>query len=116
MKTLLISLALVATAASTPAVAQQEVDVHSVTVAFGDLDLGSAKGQAALERRVKGAIASVCNNPDERTLDSRLKARDCKRDARADLTDRLNHLAAAAKRAGSPSEQAFAAPDPSIVP
>ena len=59
MKTLLIPIALVATAASVPASAKQELDIRSATVSFADLDLASARGQAELDNRIVIAARQV---------------------------------------------------------
>ena len=115
MKTLLVPFALAATFASVPAAAQQEVETRTMTVPYADLDLGSARGQAALETRINDAIANVCANPDERTLDARKRERACREDSQARMAGTVSRLASASER-GSLGAVALVAPASSVAP
>ena len=46
-----------------------ELETHTAVVAYGDLDLHTPSGTATLERRIAGAVATVCRAPDSRSLD-----------------------------------------------
>ena len=64
MKTLISLAALAAIMPFAPAAAQSlPTPAASRTVAYGDLDLGSAAGRATLERRVRRAALDVCGVP-----------------------------------------------------
>ena len=116
MKTLLIPIAFVATAASVPAFARQEADIRSTTVSYGDLDLRSAAGQAALERRLQYAINNVCSDTDRRSLDAKVQSEACRNEAKARLTATVERLASAMDRPGGPGAKAAAAPINAIAP
>jgi len=116
MKTLLIPIALVATAASVPASARQEADTRSTTVSYADLDLGSARGQAALERRIQYAINNVCNDTGRHSLDAQAQNEACRNDAKARLTPTVERLASLAEQPGGPGAKALAAPVNAIAP
>ena len=81
MKTLLIPLALVATAAAVPASAKQELDIRTATVGFADLDLASAKGQAELDSRIAIAARQVCDESGFRSARASAEQRACRIDA-----------------------------------
>ena len=81
MKTILLTAAAaIATALPTAAVAQP---ASSVTVAYGDLDLGSNSGVATLEARISGAVRRVCEQPRAPGIAEWSDYRNCLRDARA---------------------------------
>lgn len=115
MKTLLVPIALAATFASLPAAAQQEVETRTMTVPYADLDLGSAKGQAAFETRINHAIENVCATPDERTLDARKREQACRKDSQARMAGTVSRLASASGR-GSLGAVALVAPVSSVAP
>src|SRR5690348_8798719 len=81
MKTLLIPLALVATAASVPASAKQELDIRSATVSLADLDLASARGQAELDSRIIVAAREVCDESGFRSARASAEQRSCRIEA-----------------------------------
>jgi len=81
MKTLLIPIALVATAASVPASAKQELDIRSATVSFADLDLASARGQAELDNRIVIAARQVCDESGFRSARASAEQRACRIEA-----------------------------------
>jgi UrcA family protein len=67
---------------SLPAVAAQP---PTVNVPISDLDLSTARGQQALERRLKAAIARVCIRPNEqlpRTIAVQQRVHACMASAR----------------------------------
>lgn len=53
------------------------VEVASVVVAYGDLNLDSDQGVAQLQRRLVAAANKVCGRPDPRNLRMAEAARDC---------------------------------------
>ena len=116
MKTLLIPIALAAIADSVPASARQEADTRSTTVSYADLDLGSARGQAALERRIQYAINNVCNDTGRRSLDAQAQNEACRNDAKARMAPTVERLASAADQPGGPGAKAAAAPVNAIAP
>jgi UrcA family protein len=58
MKTILAPFAAALALAAAPAPAQSDR-----TVGYGDLDLASARGQATLDTRVRGAVRQACGKP-----------------------------------------------------
>jgi UrcA family protein len=50
-------------------------------VPYGDLNLDTERGAAALQRRLEAAADAVCGRPDPRDLRLAAKARDCRRTA-----------------------------------
>jgi UrcA family protein len=63
------SLALAAALASAPALAAPAPDGMSMTVRFGDLDLSTDAGAAALHSRIRYAASAVCGGDvDQRDL------------------------------------------------
>lgn len=44
----------------------QQIEIHSVTVRYGDLDLTSSAGAAALYQRIQGAARLACGYEDHR--------------------------------------------------
>lgn len=63
MTKLLLSISLISLAAS-PALAQGQETMRR-TVQVADLDLGTARGVAALDRRIGLAVDTVCGRPQE---------------------------------------------------
>jgi UrcA family protein len=61
----------------------------SAEVAYGDLDLTSRAGAAALERRVNAAARQVCDFGDERSLMARAEAEACRAEALATAEDQV---------------------------
>jgi len=64
-------------AAAPAAAAPSTVDVARVVVPYGDLDLDTERGAAALQRRLVAAARQVCGSPDPRDLSRHQKAREC---------------------------------------
>ena len=56
-------------------------DVREMRVYFGDLDLNSRTGAAALYRRIESAAHSVCDLPNDRMLSVQVKVRRCVKQA-----------------------------------
>lgn len=89
MKKLLTSMALLAAIATgTASSAQQMTDVSTI-VDYSDLNLATAKGQAALRNRLELAFARVCEEPLDKSLADDSQERDCKARARRHVGDEL---------------------------
>lgn len=56
---------------------------ESVAVAYADLNLASAQGQAMLEHRIESAVRRVCDANDSRELAMRAASRKCQLAARS---------------------------------
>lgn len=90
IKTTLTAASLAIAAIATPALAGP-ADVPTKEVSFGDLDLTTAAGQAALDRRIDVAARKVCHMDDMRTA-TRLKSRErqeCYDKARASAANQI---------------------------
>jgi UrcA family protein len=93
MKTILtIAAALLASA--TPALSQPAT--HSVAVHYGDLNLASADGRAALDGRLRQAIRTACGDPSPADLRGLNRAANCRADLNRSLTERRAAVYAAA--------------------
>lgn len=75
----LVAAAIVATSLPQPASAE----APTRAVRFDDLNLASAQGRAALDRRVQAAIADVCGDPGAQDLQLVTMQKACQRKARA---------------------------------
>jgi UrcA family protein len=65
--------------------------VPSITVAYGDLNLESAQGSAALYARIAAAARTVCATPNDiRDLGALATARSCERQAIARAVHAVN--------------------------
>lgn len=96
MKTILtIAAALLASA--TPALSQPAA--HSVAVHYGDLNLASADGRAALDHRLRQAVRTACGDPSPSDLRGRNQASACRADLNRSLADRRAAVFAAAGNA-----------------
>jgi UrcA family protein len=74
--------------------------IPSVTVAYGDLNLNSAQGSAALYARIAAAARKVCPMPDDiRDLGARAAAQTCERQAIARAVQAVNNPQLAAVHA-----------------
>jgi len=83
----LIPIVLIASlAAANPAQAES----GSRTVSYGDLDLTSSAGQAALDRRLASAVREVCGRPYPLDLQSVDQVSRCRRETRADIQAQRN--------------------------
>ena len=65
----------------------------SVTVAFGDLDLTTPAGKAALDKRIEAAVDKVCSLASRRDLAGWMAAEECKVLSLADAMEQLAALA-----------------------
>jgi UrcA family protein len=69
-----VSLATVAQAAEAP---RSSVEVVSVVVGYGDLDLQKDAGVAQLQRRLEAAARKVCGHVDPRDIKLAARTRQC---------------------------------------
>jgi len=80
---------------ATPAFAEQPARVSSI-VQVADLDLSTAKGQRALDRRLHQAVKDVCGIASPSDLAGQNRVRDCRVDTLAGLTaEREQRIASA---------------------
>ncbi len=88
-------------AAVTPAFAQQ-FDHRTASVSYADVDLGTAKGQKILDRRIEKAVRNVCRatNLDTGTRIMSNDALNCLAKARADAKRQVAALKANEQRGG----------------
>ena len=96
----LIALAAVAT----PVLAAPQADVQTVTVrmAYGDVDVTSAEGRAALEARIDAKLRKACTVEGIARYSSGRSVRDesCITEARAAALAEVERVAAAEARSG----------------
>jgi len=97
-KPIFIVLAALTAAIAAPAAAEE----LSVTVGYGDLDLATPAGKAALDKRIEVAVDKVCSPAQRRDLRGWMAAEECKV---LTLADAMAQLAALAP----PTNVAFAA-------
>lgn len=77
--------------ADTPhAPGMDEVEVHSETVHFSDLNLSSEKDAKRLYTRLRGAAETVCGDYDIRDFVDTRQARKCESDAMAEAVAKVN--------------------------
>ena len=101
MKTLILPLALAAIAATAPASAHQQIDVQTTRIDVSDLDLGSARDQAKLHRRVEFAISRVCDEPGARSTEIYAQMTACKDQARRRAQQDVTRIASAVSAGGA---------------
>lgn len=94
MKTLFLSVAALLAVGATPAAAQP--GAQSVAVHYGDLDLGSARGRAILDHRLRQAVRTACGDPSPSDLRGMNRAGDCREALTQSLNDRRDAIYAAA--------------------
>ncbi|WP_432767959.1 MAG: UrcA family protein [Sphingopyxis sp.] len=82
MQKLLILAALAAASFGQPASAQTAPTNPSVTVAHKDLDLATAAGAKALDRRIWRAVVDVCGTAPDYDIEGKNEVRKCRRDTR----------------------------------
>ncbi len=87
---MLNTLFLAAALAATPTA----YEPRTLTVSAADLNLASEAGQATLERRVRGAVRSVCAVSSFRNLREMAYRNRCLRDAERRADDRVAQLIA----------------------
>ena len=80
---------------ATPALAEQPVTVIS-TVQTADLDLASAKGQRALDRRLSLAVKEVCGTASDVDIAGKNDVRRCRVETLASLASERNQRIARA--------------------
>lgn len=73
----LAGLSFAGAASAAASAAPATVDVARVVVQYGDLDLDTERGAAALQRRLVAAAREVCGSPDPRDLSRSRQAREC---------------------------------------
>lgn len=101
----LAALALSASAAVAPSLAQSVGEHIRVTVSYADLDIGHAPGAQILLRRLDAAAVKACGGaPDIRLLTERAAFDKCRRMALDEAVVQVNApaLTAAAARTGLP--------------
>lgn len=74
---ILASAAALAVTVSAPASAGGFEIAQTQEVSYGDLNLGSSAGVAALKQRVRSAASAVCGKSDARDTASTTRARAC---------------------------------------
>ena len=89
MNTLAIK-ALAAASLSLLAVAPAAAQVVQATVYYGDLDISSPAGAAALNTRLLNTIKSVCERPDIRDLNATAAWEACKDAAMSSALEQLS--------------------------
>ncbi|WP_156679885.1 UrcA family protein [Sphingomonas profundi] len=110
IRTLAVSAAAtLAAVAGIPAHAADLGDQRSVEIRHGDLDLTSAQGSAALQRRVRLAVRSVCGTADTRDLAAQQRMAACRAQANAAARPRVD-LAIASARSATQLAQNVGAP------
>jgi len=72
-------------------------DASTVTVRYGDLDLTGWTGEAALKDRVARAARQVCGTPDGRTIADFQRVADCRANAIAEASPKLDRVIASAR-------------------
>jgi UrcA family protein len=89
------AVALAGAFAATPARAADATT--SVAVRYGDLDLASSQGEAALKDRVARAARQACGLPDTDTIDGYARVAQCRANAIADASPKLDRVIASAR-------------------
>ena len=82
---------------ATPALAQPPV-VATSTVQTADLDLSSATGQRALDRRLEIAVKEVCGTASDVDIAGKNEVRRCRVETLASLTSERDQRIASASR------------------
>ena len=78
MRILLASLAIATASLSTAAAAQSFGEVVLTTISYGDLNLDSAAGRAALQGRVKVAANRICHDLAVTPIPDGIAVADCR--------------------------------------
>jgi UrcA family protein len=98
MSKILILAALAAAPLTQPALAQNAAP-RTATVAHADLDLSTAKGVKALDRRIWRAVVAVCGTAPDYDLKGKNDVRACQRDTRLLASAEAEQVVADAARA-----------------
>lgn len=77
--------------------------VRTIAVHYGDLDLGSPGGRAALDHRLRQAVDTACGSASPVDLRGQNRAAACRRDLSASLAGQRERALAAATRNGAPA-------------
>ena len=99
-----VAAALLATgtvALSTPALAA-ELDQDSVSVRVGDLDLGTARGAARLDRRIRAAAREICGHVPTQDLAMQAMVESCQAQVVAGAAAEKRNIIASASGRGEP--------------
>jgi UrcA family protein len=96
----LAGLSFAATASAAGPAAPATADVARVVVQYGDLDLDTERGAAALQRRLVAAAREVCGSPQPRELKRHREARECMDAAIARAVDEVGSPRLARLHAG----------------
>jgi UrcA family protein len=78
MSRIIFAIAALAAAASTPAFASVPRDSATRIVSYADLDLRAPAGRASLDRRIGGAVRSICGDTASGDLRAAREARSCR--------------------------------------
>lgn len=68
------------------------IESFSVSVGFGDLDVATPAGAAALDKRIEAAASEVCQKPDIRQLKLMAAWEECKSSAKAGALEQISIL------------------------
>ena len=77
--------------------------IQTVAVHYGDLDLASQDGRAALSHRLRQAVNAACGNASSADLAGQNRAAACRRDLHASLANQRDAAFAAARPTGAPA-------------
>lgn len=69
-----------------------QAETTSVAVAYGDLDVSSPAGAAALDKRIEAAASEVCEKPDIRSVRQMAAWEECKATAKAGALEQISVL------------------------
>lgn len=95
MKTIvlgLLSLAALATQANAQNIYVEAEALRSARVNVAEVNLGTQAGRDLLQRRLRGAATTVCDNAGDRSLAAALASRSCTAAALADGDRQLSQL------------------------
>lgn len=98
LKPVLAVAALVVASALVVPTVSQAAESHSVRVSYADLNLGSARGQQVLQRRIGSAAVIVCEIEDSRELALAAATNECRTVAIEDARPAYEAAIAAARR------------------
>ena len=105
MKTITILAALLAAGLTTATgighVAYAQPNSRTVAIPYGDLNLGSEEGRAALDRRIGHAIREACGTPSPVDLRGHNEAGQCRAELRASLATQRDAAFASAGNSGT---------------
>jgi UrcA family protein len=100
-RTLPIMIALLWGAPMTLQASAAEVDTHSLTVRYSDLDLKTEAGATALHARIARAAKAVCGPADSRALADAERVHACQANALAAAAPAAETVVAAARGIGT---------------